>query len=79
MPESPSCCWTWSPAGEGDRSRLAKGALEALAKAKPAAFYEASLAALVTPGNFDDDLPKLAGCDWVIEAVAENLAIKTAC
>jgi 3-hydroxyacyl-CoA dehydrogenase len=66
------------PEGDGDRSRLAKGALEALAKAKPAAFYDASLAALVTPGNFDDDLPKLAGCDWVIEAVAENLAIKTA-
>jgi 3-hydroxyacyl-CoA dehydrogenase len=66
------------PAGEGDRSRLAKSALEALTKAKPAAFYDASLAALVTPGNFDDDLPKLATCDWVIEAVAENLAIKTA-
>ena len=66
------------PAEDGDRSRLAKGALEALGNAKPAAFYDASLAALVTPGNFEDDLPKLAGCDWVIEAVAENLAIKTA-
>jgi 3-hydroxyacyl-CoA dehydrogenase len=66
------------PAGEGDRSRLAKSAVEALSKAKPAAFYDASQAALVTPGNFEDDLPKLAGCDWVIEAVAENLAIKTA-
>jgi 3-hydroxyacyl-CoA dehydrogenase len=66
------------PAGEGDRSRLAKAALTALAKAKPAALYEASLAALITPGNFEDDLPKLTGCDWVIEAVAENLAIKAA-
>lgn len=27
-------------------------------------------------GNFDDDLPRLQGCDWVIEAVAENLEIK---
>ena len=36
------------------------------------------LAALITPGTFDDDLPKLADCDWVIEAVAENLEIKTA-
>jgi len=66
------------PAGEGARSRLAVGALEALGKSKPAAFYEASAAALVTPGNFDDDLAKLAQCDWVVEAVAENLAIKTA-
>jgi 3-hydroxyacyl-CoA dehydrogenase len=56
---------------------LAKAAIAALAKAKPAAFYEPALAALITPGNFDDDLSRLAECDWVIEAVAENLAIKT--
>src|ERR1700691_4425291 len=49
------------PAGEGVRNRLALGALEALGKAKPAAFYEASLAALVPPGNFGGDLPPLAG------------------
>jgi len=66
------------PPGEGDRNRLAKAALDTLAKAKPAAFYESSLAALIVPGNFEDDLPKLSACDWVIEAVAENLAIKTA-
>jgi 3-hydroxyacyl-CoA dehydrogenase len=66
------------PAGEGARNKLALAALAALAKAKPAAFYEASMAALITPGNFEDDLPKLAQCDWVIEAVAENLEIKTA-
>jgi 3-hydroxyacyl-CoA dehydrogenase len=58
-------------------NRLANAALEALAKAKPAAFYESTLAALITPGNFQDDLPKLSQCDWIIEAVAENLAIKT--
>ena len=29
-------------------------------------------------GNFDDDLALLAGCDWVIEAVTENLDIKQA-
>jgi 3-hydroxyacyl-CoA dehydrogenase len=66
------------PAGEGPRSRLATGAIAALAKTKPAALYDAAQAALITPGNFDDDLPKLAQCDWVIEAVAENLEIKTA-
>ena len=36
------------------------------------------MAGLISPGNFDDDLAKLAQCDWVIEAVAENLEIKTA-
>src|SRR5215469_18049974 len=58
------------------RNKLALTALDALGKAKPAAFYEPGLAALITPGNFEDDLPKLAECDWVVEAVAENLEIK---
>jgi len=66
------------PAGEGSRNRLAVAALDALTKAKPAAFYEPTLAALIALGNFEDDLPKLAQCDWVVEAVAENLAVKTA-
>jgi 3-hydroxyacyl-CoA dehydrogenase len=66
------------PESDGPRSRLATAALAALAKSKPAALYDAAQAALITPGNFDDDLPKLAQCDWIIEAVAENLEIKTA-
>ena len=60
------------------KSEIAERALAALAKSKPTALFEPSLARLITPGNFDDDLPKLAHCDWVIEAVAENLEIKTA-
>jgi len=64
------------PEGAKQKSQLAIAALESLAKAKPAAFYDASFASRVTPGNFDEDLPKLAECDWVIEAVAENLEIK---
>jgi 3-hydroxyacyl-CoA dehydrogenase len=63
--------------GTSERS-LAVNAVEALAKSKPAAFFESSRAALITPGTFDDDLPKLSECDWIIEAVAENLEIKTA-
>jgi 3-hydroxyacyl-CoA dehydrogenase len=66
------------PAGEGARNRLAQSALGALAKSKPAALFEASLASMITLGNFEDDLPKLSQCDWVVEAVAENLEIKTA-
>jgi 3-hydroxyacyl-CoA dehydrogenase len=66
------------PAGAGasERSRIAVSAVQALVKSKPAAFYEASLARLVTPGNFEDDLALLADCDWVIEAVTEDLGIK---
>jgi 3-hydroxyacyl-CoA dehydrogenase len=60
------------------KGETAERALNALAKSKPAAFFEPSRAALITPGTFDNDLPKLADCDWIIEAVAENLEIKTA-
>ncbi len=66
------------PGEPGNPNKLAVGALEALAKAKPAAFFEAAAAKLVTPGNFDADLPKLSTCDWVIEAVTEDLAVKQA-
>jgi 3-hydroxyacyl-CoA dehydrogenase len=60
----------------GARNALAERALDALVRTKPAALADASFAARVTIGNFDDDLKKLKDCDWVIEAVAENLAIK---
>jgi 3-hydroxyacyl-CoA dehydrogenase len=64
------------PAPDGPRSAIASQALEALKKNKPAAFYDPAYAARISVGNFDDDLPLLADCDWVIEAVTENLAIK---
>src|ERR1700704_3103821 len=58
------------------RNRIARAGLEAAQKAKPAAFFTADLAALVSVGNFDDDLAKLKDCDLIIEAVVENLQIK---
>jgi 3-hydroxyacyl-CoA dehydrogenase len=66
-----------SKPGTSDRP-LAHAAINVLLKSKPAAFFDPSISALITPGTFDDDLPKIASCDWVIEAVAENLEIKTA-
>src|SRR5213080_2071910 len=58
------------------RNKIAAAGLEAAKKSKPAAFFEPSLARLVTVGNFEDDLKRLAEVDWVIEAVVENLEIK---
>src|SRR6202050_4072840 len=58
------------------RNQIAAAGLEAAKKSKPAAFMDASLARLVTVGNFEDDLKKLAEVDWIIEAVVENLEIK---
>jgi 3-hydroxyacyl-CoA dehydrogenase len=60
------------------RNKIAAAGLEAARKAKPAAFMDAALSRLVTVGNFEDDLKKLADVDWIIEAVIENLEIKRA-
>ena len=66
------------PAQAGARSAMASQALDALKKSKPAAFYDPAYAARVSVGNFEDDLALLVDCDWVIEAVTENLGIKQA-
>ena len=58
------------------RNKIAAAGLDAARKSKPAAFFEPSLAKLITVGNFEDDLKKLADVDWIIEAVVENLDIK---
>jgi 3-hydroxyacyl-CoA dehydrogenase len=58
------------------RNKIAAAGLDAAKKSKPAAFMDPALARLVTIGNFEDDLKKLAEVDWIIEAVVENLEIK---
>jgi 3-hydroxyacyl-CoA dehydrogenase len=65
-------------ASGNDRNKIAQAGLEAVIKAKPAALFEPPLAALITIGNFEDDLKKVAECDWIVEAVVENLEIKRA-
>ena len=58
------------------RNKIAAAGLEGAKKSKPAAFFEPSLTHLISIGNFDDDLKRLADVDWIIEAVVENLEIK---
>ena len=65
------------PPGANDRNALAQGALARLLKADPAPFMTPHAAKLVTPGNVEDDLNRLAACDWIIEAVVENPAVKS--
>ncbi|MGA2020074.1 MAG: 3-hydroxyacyl-CoA dehydrogenase NAD-binding domain-containing protein [Candidatus Sulfotelmatobacter sp.] len=67
-----------SGAGATARNKIAAAGLEGAKKSKPAAFMDSSLARLVTIGNLEDDLKKLAEVDWIIEAVVENLEIKRA-
>ena len=58
------------------RNRIVNEALLSTVKAKPKALYSASFKSRITTGNFEDDMPKIADCDWVMEVVVENLKIK---
>lgn len=55
---------------------VAKQGLQRAHKLSPPPFFTPDSARLVTVGGFDQDLPAVAGCDWIIEAVIEQLEIK---
>ncbi len=58
------------------RSRLALEALDRALKGSPPAFLDPADAALVEPGNIEDHMSRIADCDWIVEAVSENLEVK---
>ena len=47
--------------------------LEALEKSRPAQLYHPDDLRLITPGNLEDDIDRLADADWIIEVIVENL------
>jgi len=58
------------------RDGFAAAALDKLKKAKPAALMHPRNAALISIGNFDDDLARVADADLIVEAIVERLDIK---
>lgn len=58
------------------RNRVVNASLQAALKASPSPVFTPGTAARIRTGNFTDDMPVIADCDWVIEAVVENLDIK---
>jgi 3-hydroxyacyl-CoA dehydrogenase len=60
------------------RNRIATAAVAALAAQKPAPAYLASDLARIEVGNLEDHLPRLEECDWVVEVVVEDMAVKKA-
>ena len=58
------------------RNRIARDGLQGLMKMKPAPFYLKDYGAQVAVGNLEDDLTKLADCDWIVEVVVEYMPIK---
>ena len=56
----------------------AAAALDRLLASDPPQLMHKSYVDRITPGIIDEDFDKLAGCDWIIEAVVERLDIKKA-
>ncbi len=59
-----------------NRNAAALAGIENAAKQRPVAFFADSAKALIVPGNFEDDLGRVGRCEWIVEAVAEDLEIK---
>ena len=58
------------------RNRIAANGLQGLIKMKPAPLYLPEYLGLIQVGNLEDDLAKLATCDWIVEVVVEYMPIK---
>ncbi len=58
------------------RNKIVNDALKFALKSNPSPIYSKSYVNRISTGNFDDDLPKIATCDWIIEVVIERLDIK---
>ncbi|MCZ4245250.1 3-hydroxyacyl-CoA dehydrogenase/enoyl-CoA hydratase family protein [Pedobacter punctiformis] len=58
------------------KNRIVNTALQTAVKTNPSPVYSKKALNKIKTGNFDDDMSKIAGFDWVIEVVVENLDIK---
>ena len=59
-----------------NRNRFAQKGLDGQVKSKQSGFMSKTDAERIKVGNFDDHLEWLKGCDFILEAVVENLKIK---
>jgi 3-hydroxyacyl-CoA dehydrogenase len=64
------------PEGANNRKMVAEGAVARALKTDPAPFMSAGAARLIETGNIDDDLARVAECDWIVEVVLERLDVK---
>jgi 3-hydroxyacyl-CoA dehydrogenase len=58
------------------RNRIVNDALGFALKSNPSPIYSKKFATRIETGNFEDDMAKIADCDWVMEVVVERLDIK---
>lgn len=65
-------------ASKAFRNKFSLGALANMKKLRPAPLFSFKALELIEVGNFEDDLAKIKDCDWVVEVVKEDLAVKQA-
>lgn len=58
------------------RNRIVNNSLDTALKTNPSPIYSKHDVKRIHTGNFEDDMPAIATCDWVIEVVVERLDIK---
>ena len=63
-------------AKKADKNKLVNTALQNAIKSNPSPVYTKDVVKKITTGNFEDDLPQIASCDWIVEVVVERLDIK---
>ncbi|MES2828288.1 MAG: 3-hydroxyacyl-CoA dehydrogenase NAD-binding domain-containing protein [Bacteroidota bacterium] len=63
-------------AKEGVKNSIVNTALQTAVKTNPSPIYSKKVLTKIATGNFEDDMPKVAAVDWIIEVVVENLDIK---
>jgi 3-hydroxyacyl-CoA dehydrogenase len=54
----------------------AQRGIDLASKTNPGAFFTPAIASLVSAGSFNENLASASDCDWILEAVTENLGIK---
>ncbi|MDP6564699.1 MAG: 3-hydroxyacyl-CoA dehydrogenase family protein [Alphaproteobacteria bacterium] len=64
------------PAKTGERNAVAAGAVERMQGGRQPMLKDEAALARITLGNFEDDLERISDCDWIVEAIVEDLAIK---
>ena len=58
------------------QNRIVNAALQNAIKTNPSPVYTKKVVNKITTGNFETDMSRIAGVDWIIEVVVENLDIK---
>src|SRR4029079_4909689 len=59
-----------------DRNARARGAVQNALKAKMAPFMDPERASRIVTGNTEDHFDRLGDCDWIVEAIIEQIEPK---